>query len=140
MEPIIDLESVASHIFHIIDYNFLWGGEVNETDMKKLFFSLVAALTLVSCSLPSKLINTASYTEIGTAQPVVAVLADLDVSSEKISYFMIPSKTVLQGGEKNVIKTAVREALLANGNADVLVGLNTQIKYDTKQPSTLPSM
>ena len=35
-------------------------------------------------------------------------------------------------GEKNVIKTAVRETLLANGNADVLVGLNTQIKYDTK--------
>ena len=56
----------------------------------------------------------------------------------KISYFMIPSKTVQQGGENNVIKTAVREALLANGNADVLVGLNTQIKYDAKgQPESI---
>ena len=30
----------------------------------------------------------------------------------------------------NVINTAVREALLANGNADVLVALETQVKYD----------
>ena len=106
--------------------------------MKKFFLLALVALSMIACSIPAKLINTASYTEIGTAQPVVAVLADLDVSSEKISYFMIPSKTVLQGGEKNVIKTAVREALLANGNADVLVGLNTQIKYDAKgQPESI---
>ena len=106
--------------------------------MKKFFLLASVALSMVACSIPAKLINTASYTEIGTAQPVVAVLADLDVSPEKISYFMIPSKTVLQGGEKNVIKTAVREALLANGDADVLVGLNTQIKYDAKgQPESI---
>ena len=106
--------------------------------MKKFFLLALVALSMVACSIPAKLINTASYTEIGTAQPVVAVLADLDVSPEKISYFMIPSKTVLQGGEKNVINTAVREALLANGDADVLVGLNTQIKYDTTgQPESI---
>lgn len=42
----------------------------------------------------------------------------------------MPSKTVVMGGYDNVINTAVREALLANGNADVLVALETQIKYD----------
>jgi hypothetical protein len=32
----------------------------------------------------------------------------------------------------------VREALLANGNADVLVGMNTQIKYDADgQPESI---
>jgi hypothetical protein len=65
-------------------------------------------------------------------------MADLEVVGEKISYFMIPSRTVLNGGEENVIKTAVREALLANGNADVLVALNTQIKYDADgQPESI---
>ena len=46
--------------------------------------------------------------------------------------FFIPSKTVVIGGEENIINTAVREALLANGNADVLVGLEKQLKYNDK--------
>lgn len=100
--------------------------------MKKLFFFLLAALTLASCSLPSKLINTATYTKPSAIQPASAVLADLDVSPTKITYFMLPSKTVLDGGLDNVIDTAVREALLANGNADVLVAMNTQIKYNAQ--------
>jgi hypothetical protein len=45
---------------------------------------------------------------------------------------MMPSKTVSNGGFDNVVNTAVREALLANGDADVLVGLETQVKYDNK--------
>ena len=98
--------------------------------MKKLFFFALAAVALVACSAPSKLINTATYTKpINVVQPAAAVMADLEVAAEKLTYFMVPSKSVILGGEENVIKTAVREALLANGNADVLVGLNTQIKY-----------
>jgi hypothetical protein len=58
------------------------------------------------------------------------VLADLDVSTTKISYFFLPSQTVVNGGFENVVNTAVREALIANGNADVLVALEQQVKYD----------
>ncbi len=106
--------------------------------MKRLFFLALAVVVMAACSAPSKLINTASYTKINAVQPVVAVLADLEVSPEKITYFMLPSKTVVAGGEKNVIDSAVREALLANGNADVLVGLNTQIKYGSDgQPESI---
>lgn len=106
--------------------------------MKKLFFFALAVSFLASCSIPSKLVNTASYTKLNVVQPAAAVMADLEVSPTKITYFMIPSKTVVAAGEENVIKTAVREALLANGNADVLVSLNTQIKYDaTGQPESI---
>ena len=99
--------------------------------MKKIIFSLlVIAMSVTSCSFPAKLINSATHKKMSVAQPVVAVFADLQVSPEKITYFMMPSKTVVMGGYDNVIDTAVREALLANGNADVLVALEKQVKYD----------
>ena len=79
----------------------------------------------------TKLTNTATHKKVNVLQPVVALLADLDVSPTKISFFYIPSKTIVNGGADNIIDSAVREALLANGNADVLVGLEKQIKYNT---------
>ena len=105
--------------------------------MKKFLLLLVVAPAMfVSCSMfsapakaPSKLTNTATYTPIKVTQPVVAVFADLDVSPNKISFFYIPSGTVVTAGPQNVIDSAIREALMANGNADVLVGLEKQIKY-----------
>lgn len=102
--------------------------------MKKISIILSVAITatFVSCSLPTKLMNTSTHKEVKVAQPVTALFADLDVSPTKISFFFIPSKTVINGGEENVIDTAVREALLANGNADVLVGLEKQMKYNDK--------
>jgi hypothetical protein len=60
----------------------------------------------------------------------VAILADLEVSPTKISYFFLPSQTVVNGGFDNIVNTAVREALIANGNADVLVALEQQVKYN----------
>ena len=107
--------------------------------MKKILLLIAAAAAMAACSAPTKLVNTASYTKpIEVVQPATALMADLEVSPEKITYFMIPSKTVIMGGEENVIRTAVREALLANGNADVLVGMNTQIKYDADgQPESI---
>lgn len=101
--------------------------------MKK-FSSILAVVivsTFVSCSLPTKLTNTATYSKVNVAQPVAAVFADLDVSPNKILFLYIPSKTVANAGEQNIIDSAVREALLSNGNADVLVGLEKQIKYDS---------
>ena len=105
--------------------------------MKKfLFLMVVAPAMLVSCSMftsapkaPTKLTNTATYTPIKVTEPVVAVFADLDVSPTKISFFYIPSGTIVNAGPQNVIDSAIREALIANGNSDVLVGLEKQIKY-----------
>lgn len=97
--------------------------------MKKLMILAVLAMAFASCSSPAKLMNSSTHKKMVVAQPLVAVFADLDVSPTKITYFMMPSKTVRNGGYENVVNSAVREALLANGDADVLVGLETQVKY-----------
>ncbi|MBQ5691443.1 MAG: hypothetical protein IIV24_08110 [Alistipes sp.] len=103
--------------------------------MKKIFTILALATLAAGCSVTSpstmaKLTNTATHTKVCAVQPTVAVFADLQVSPTKISYFFLPSQTVQNGGFDNVVNTAVREALIANGNADVLVGLEQQVKYD----------
>lgn len=103
--------------------------------MKKFLLLLVIAPAMfVSCSMfsakaPTKLTNTASYTPVNVMQPVVALFADLEVSPTKISFFYIPSGTIVSAGPQNVIDSAIKEALMANGNADVLVGVEKQIKY-----------
>ena len=99
--------------------------------MKKLVLFAVIMIAVSVCA-PTRLINTATHKKMAVSSPVAAVFADLSVSEKKISYFMMPSKTVSNGGFDNVVNTAVREALLANGDADVLVGLETQVKYDNK--------
>ena len=81
--------------------------------MKKLsfLFLVVLAISVTSCKGiavsatyqdPSSYINTAT-------------VADLEVSNERISYTFQPSKEVIRGGNQNIIKAAIREALLANG-------------------------
>ena len=105
--------------------------------MKKSFFLMAIAtvVLMASCSLggPKSMVKTtATHTRISAATPVVAVFADLDVSPNKISYFYIPSTTVAKGGFDNVVNAAVREALSNNDNADVLVGLESQVKYNDK--------
>ena len=85
--------------------------------MKKLLFVCFVALMSTSCG---SVLLTNSATE---DKPVTAVFADLDVSPTKITKFYRPTTTVLNGGYKNVLNTAIREALLENGDADVLVGL-----------------
>jgi hypothetical protein len=97
--------------------------------MKKALLFLAVAAMVTSCS-SAKLINSATHSKAKAIQPVTALYADLSVSPTKISYFLIPSKTVLKGGYDNVVNTAVREALIANGNADVLVAMETQIKHN----------
>ena len=91
-----------------------------------------AGCFVTGCSAPAKLMNSSTSAKPVVAPVVAAVFADLEVSPEKITYFMMPSKSVANGGYDNVINTAVREALLANGNADVLVALETQVKYDSE--------
>ena len=99
--------------------------------MKKLLLLAVAAITLASCSTVK---NSSTYRTFSVNTPyAVPVVADLDISATKITYAYVPPKTVRNGGEDNVLNTAVREALSTNGNADVLVGLETQIKYNSSK-------
>lgn len=86
--------------------------------MKKLFISVIAVvLTATSCTTSYK-----SATTCSVKAPVVSsVTADLEVSDKKIVYSYVPSGSVRRGGFQNCLNTAVREALSANGNGDVLV-------------------
>ena len=108
--------------------------------MKKIFTIVAAATMLIGCAettptvaptvtSPAKLSNSSTHTRMQVVQPVVALLADLEVSPTKITYFFMPSQTIVNGGFDNIVNSAVREALIANGNADVLVGLEQQVKY-----------
>ena len=108
--------------------------------MKKSFFlmAIATAMLMSSCNMsmlgPKSIVKTtATHTRISAATPVVAVFADLDVSPEKISFFYIPSTTVAKGGYDNVVNAAVREALINNGNADVLVGTTIDIVTKNKR-------
>lgn len=96
--------------------------------MKKVLFLIAAAVAMVSCGSSARLMNSASYKKMDV-QPMVSLIADLQVSPEKIIYTMVPTRTILLGGYDNVVNSAVREALQASGGYDVLVALETQVKY-----------
>ncbi len=86
--------------------------------MKKLIFALVvAAFAMTSCSTVKK---SASERSVGPSI-IAAVISDLDISNTKITYTMKPSAKVRKGGVQNCINTAIREALAANGDGDVLI-------------------
>ena len=94
-----------------------------------LAFAAILFLT-ASCGGSAKLMNTATYQRIDFQPYVTPVQVDLEVSPKKIEYFMIVSRTVAAGGYDNVVATAVKEALQSTGvDYDVLVGLQTQLKY-----------
>ena len=96
--------------------------------MKKILFIIVVVATTLCFSSCSTLKNSATYSKT-SINPVTAVMADVEVSPKKITHTYIPSKNVLKGGLKNVISSAVKEALEVHGSGDVLVALETQIKY-----------
>ena len=85
--------------------------------MKKLLLLLGVALFTASCTTTVKTAKTAD----SSAQLLSATVADLEVSPERITYTMVPKKTIRRGGEANVKQAAEQEALLKYGNADVLV-------------------
>ena len=101
--------------------------------MKKFFlFSVVATAMLTSCA--SSIVTQTNILKCNETNPVVAtdLMADLEVSPKKITYFYVPTKPVSRAGAKNVVETAVREALIANGNADVLIKLDKQMKLSKR--------
>ncbi len=106
--------------------------------MKKLFILAIAATLLTSCGSftqttvsNTKFTSTSTHTRVGVAKPITAVIADLDVSPKKITFLYIPSRAVRNGGFDNIVNCAVQEALRENGDADVLVALEQQVKYNT---------
>ena len=99
--------------------------------MKKVIVVLMAAVVLASCGSSTKLINSATYAKPSATMVVTPVQADLEVSPKKISYYLEVKDNIRLGGYDNIVATAVKEALDVNGG-DVLVGLETQVKYDDK--------
>ena len=85
-------------------------------------------LLTVSCGTGAKVINSATYAKGAARLYITPVQVDLKVSPKKISYFMPVSDAIGRGGLDNVISTAVKEALDANGG-DVIVGLETSVTY-----------
>lgn len=96
-----------------------------------ILFSLVAVLA-ASCSMPSRLLTTSSYDKAYVNFQPTTVVADVKVSDVKVTYMYVPTKNVLNGGPDNVKSAAVSEALQSAGNYDVLVAMETQIKYSSE--------
>ena len=92
--------------------------------MKKLFILIGTVCALSSCQTIK---STATHKAVDI-QPIGALIADLEVSPNRISYTMIPHRRVQRGGFENVKSTAIREALKNNGGGDILVGLEVQTK------------
>jgi len=98
--------------------------------MKKyLFLAAVAALTLSSCK--TTITHTATTQSVDT-EIINRSTADLDVRSTKITYTFTPTKSHNRAGEKAVIRAAVAKALEENGNADVLVAPQYEVKKNFK--------
>ena len=75
--------------------------------MKKIFFLLTVALFAVSCTTTVKTAKTAD----STSQLLSATVADLEVSPERITYTMVPKRSIRRGGLNNVKMAAEQEAL-----------------------------
>ena len=91
--------------------------------MKKGFILLGVTLLAASCTTTIKTAKTAEP----TTQLLTATVADLEVSSERITYTMVPSRALRRGGEGNVKQAAEQAALAQVGNADVLVNAEYSI-------------
>ncbi len=97
--------------------------------MKKFLLFVAVAFAMASCSTTKQ---TATYRNVDVANPFTTpVVADLEVSSTKIRYEYEPSKVVARAGKDNVLNMAISRALYQNGNADVLVSLETMVKYNS---------
>lgn len=96
--------------------------------MKKIYYLLGIALLAASCTTITKTAKTADT----PSSLLSATVADLEVSSERITYTMRPSLEICRGGIMNIRQAAEQEALINNGNADVLVDAEysiTQTNY-----------
>lgn len=85
--------------------------------MRKAILFAVVAVAMASCTTVR---NTASVAEVDN-KILAGAVADLEVAPQRITYTYTTKASVRRGGYKNCVRTAVREALKANGDADILV-------------------
>ena len=104
--------------------------------MKKLFVFVIAMLLFTSCTSYSTIRKTATSQPVETGV-ITAVLADLEVSPDKITYYYVPTTAIHLEGVNNILNSAIREALAANGDADVLVGMEYEVKYKRQAMSVV---
>lgn len=97
--------------------------------MKKSLITVLAVIAVMLSSCTS-IHKTASTLDIPTSI-VSKNVADLKVNDERISFTYTPSREVRKGGEQNVLNAAIAEALKANGNADLLVAMQYEMKTTT---------
>lgn len=89
---------------------------------KKLFIVAIAAMMAFGITSCSTITKTAKKTiNVPPTELHCVKEVDLEVSADRVSYTMTPSRAILRGGKKNVINAATAELLRINGNADVLV-------------------
>lgn len=101
--------------------------------MKKIGLFIFAAVIAASCSTSAKLVTSSTSMKASAGLKTTVTVADVKVSEQKISFLYIPSKTAIEGGFDNVIRTAVHEALLSAGEKyDVLMARETQVKYSAE--------
>ena len=68
--------------------------------MKKILVSVLVAMALTGCGSFKRQVCTAKSSDVSVANSVVAITADLEISSEKIVYTYRPSVAVSNGGLK----------------------------------------
>ena len=95
--------------------------------MKKVFILLGVTLLAASCTTTIKTAKTVEP----TTQLLNATVADLEVSSERITYTMVPNRALRRGGEGN-LKQAAEQAALAKVGADVLVSAEYSISKKSR--------
>lgn len=84
-----------------------------------LFLLMVVVVGMSSCK---SIRSTATYQDPTNILRTVTV-ADLDVSDTRITFTYTPTFAVRLGGNQNVVKAAVLEALRVHGEGDILIGL-----------------
>lgn len=95
--------------------------------MKKLFVIGVLAVLMSSCSTHKAMVNT---TRVSHPAIESTTMATLDVSQKRISYTYVPTKQDTKAlSESQLVQNAMYMALSANGNADVLVKVNSYVTY-----------
>lgn len=95
--------------------------------MKNLFAIGALAILLSSCATHKALVNTTSV-----KHPVIesTTMATVDVDQKRISYTYVPTKPDAKAlSEAQLIQNAMYMALSTNGNADVLVKVNSFVTY-----------
>lgn len=89
-----------------------------------IFAAAAAVLMLSSCST----ITHTATTEAVDTEIFNRSNADLDVASKKITFTYTPDGSHRRAGKKAVLRAAIAKALEANGDGDVLVAPQFEVK------------